>query len=345
MTRHGEDVTLFDPWREHLDAMREHGLTLEGVQGEHRVQVDAHHVDDLPQFHGAFDVVIIAVKSYDTPWTVEQALPCLAPSDFIVSPQNGVNEEQIAPVAGADRMLGCVTTISAELIGPGRVRQTGSASQSIGSGYSFTLGELDGRVTSRLHEAAMLWEHAGVTRITDNLWGERWCKLAVNCIAGMTGFNNWEIRANDDSRALMFKLAAEAVRVGRTLGYSIPPPVRGLSAAELERAAWEGLPGVERQFVGPAPQVPGRPSLLQDVLRGRKTEIDYLNGYVVRRGRAIGVDSPYSRATVDVIKAVEAGEFPLSVENIARVNAIADSARAWTTAKGGGRRGEQGALR
>ena len=327
MARHGEDVTLFDPWREHLDAMREHGLVLEGVGGEHRVQVDARHVDDLPQFRGAFDLVIIAVKSYDTPWAVEQALPCLAPSGFIVSPQNGLNEEQIAPIAGADRMLGCVTTISAELMGPGRIRQTGSASQSIGSGYSFTLGELDGRITSRLHEAAMLWEHAGVTRITDNLWGERWCKLAVNCMvnptAGMTGFNNWEIRANDDSRALMFKLAAEAVRVGRTLGISIPPPVRGLSAGELERAAWEGLPGVERQFVGPAPRVPGHPSLLQDVLRGRKTEIDYLNGYVVRRGRAIGVDSPFSQATVDVIKAVEAGEFPLGVENVARVNAIA----------------------
>ena len=99
--------------------------------------------------------------------------------------------------------------------------------------------------------------------------------------------------------------------------------MRGLSAGELERAAWEGLPDVERQFVGPAPKVPGRPSLLQDVLRGRKTEIDYLNGYVVRRGSAIGVDSPFSQATVDVIKAVEAGEFPLTIDNVARVNALA----------------------
>ena len=253
------------------------------------------------------------------------------PSGFIVSPQNGLNEEQIAPIAGAGRMIGCVTTISAELMGPGRIRQTGSASQSIGSGYSFTLGELDGRITSRLHEAAMLWEHAGVTRITDNLWGERWCKLAVNCMvnptAGMTGFNNWEIRADDDYPRPHVQ-ARRRGRPRRAHPRHLHPAPRARPLRRRARAGRLGGPPGRRATVRrAAPKVPGRPSLLQDVLRGRKTEIDYLNGYVVRRGRAIGVDSPFSQATVDVIKAVEAGEFPLGVENVARVNAIAESAR------------------
>lgn len=326
MTRGGEDVTLFDTWEEHLDAMRRDGLLLDGVQGEHRVQVDARHVSELSVATDKYDLVICAVKSYDTPWAVELMLPHLAEGGFFVSPQNSINEEQIAPLVGAERMIGCVSTISAWLMEAGHVRQTGSMSQALKGNVSFTVGELDGRDTERVQMVRELWDHAGHTIVTDNLWGERWSKLAINCMAnpsaGMTGLTSHEVRANPESRRMMLKFGAEALRVGRTLGHSIPSPMKGFSLDEIEAAAWEGNPELEATFSGPPPAVAGYPSLYQDVMKGRKTEVDYLNGLVVRKGAEIGVAAPWSRAAVTVIKGVESGEFPVGMENVSRMERI-----------------------
>ena len=80
-------------------------------------------------------------------------------------------------------MIGCVSTISAWLMEAGHVRQTGSMSQALKANVSFTVGELDGRDTERVQMVRELWDHAGHTTVTDNLWGERWSKLAINCMA------------------------------------------------------------------------------------------------------------------------------------------------------------------
>ena len=327
MTRGGEDVTLFDPWREHVDKMRNDGLFLDGVQGEHLVQVDARHVSELQGATEKYDLIICAVKSYDTPWAIDLMLPHLAEGGFFVSPQNSINEEQIAPLVGADRMLGCVSTISAWLMEAGHVRQTGSMSQALKGNVSFTVGELDGRDTERARTVAEIWEHAGHTIVTDNLWGERWSKLAINCMAnptaGMTGLTSHEVRANPTSRSMMLKFGAEALRVGRTLGHSIPSPMKGFSLDDIEAAAWEGNAELEATFSGPPPAVAGYPSLYQDVMKGRKTEVDYLNGLVATKGVEIGVAAPWSEAAVTVIKGVESGEFPVGMENVTRVEQIA----------------------
>ena len=327
MTRGGEDVTIFDPWQEHIDAMLNNGLLLDGVQGEHRVQVDARHVRELAGATDKYDLIIVAVKSYDTPWAIDLMLPHLAEGGFFVSPQNSINEEQIAPLVGANRMLGCVSTISAWLMEPGHVRQTGSMSQALKGNVSFTVGELDGRATERAETVRALWDHAGTAIVTDNLWGERWSKLAINCMAnpsaGMTGLTSHEVRANPESRRMMLKFGAEAIRVGRTLGHSIPSPMKGFSLDDIEAAAWEGNAELEATFSGPPPAVAGYPSLYQDVMKGRKTEIDYLNGLIVRKGKEIGVAAPWSEAAVTVIKGVESGEFPVGMENVARVERIA----------------------
>ena len=327
MTRGGEDVTIFDTWQEHVDKMRNDGLFMDGVQGEHRVQVDARHVSELAGATDKYDLIICAVKSYDTPWAIELMLPHLAQGGFFVSPQNSINEEQIAPLVGADRMLGCVSTISAWLMEAGHVRQTGSMSQALKGNVSFTVGELDGRETERAQTVAEIWEHAGHTIVTDNLWGERWSKLAINCMAnptaGMTGLTSHEVRANPQSRGMMLKFGAEALRVGRTLGHSIPSPMKGFSLDDIEAAAWEGNAELEATFSGPPPAVAGYPSLYQDVMKGRKTEVDYLNGLVAKKGKEIGVAAPWSEAAVTVIKGVESGEFSVGMENVARVEQIA----------------------
>ena len=209
------------------------------------------------------------------------------------------------------------------------MRQTGSMSQALKGNVSFTVGELDGRATERAETVRALWDHAGTAIVTDNLWGERWSKLAINCMAnpsaGMTGLTSHEVRANPESRRMMLKFGAEAIRVGRTLGHSIPSPMKGFSLDDIEAAAWEGNAELEATFSGPPPAVAGYPSLYQDVMKGRKTEIDYLNGLVVRKAKEIGVAAPWSEAAVTVIKGVESGEFPVGMENVARVERIANT--------------------
>ncbi len=326
MTRNGVDVTLFDGWEENIQAVAKNGILLDGVQGEHRVEVNIQDMHAIESFRGEFDILVMAVKSYDTVAMVERSQHTLTKAGFIVSPQNGINEEQIAPMVGANRMIGCVTTVSAELVGPGHVRQTGSTSQSIGSGIAFTLGELDGSLTERLGETVELWQCAGPSRSTGNLWGERWCKLAINCMvnptAAMTGLDNWEIRSNDQSRMIMFNLAAEAVRVGTSLGYHIPSPIGGFSIDDLYTAIVGGHRELEGKFVGSPPEIRGRPSLLQDISRGRKTEIDYLNGYVVRRGDEIGIKCAYNQGISTIIRGIESGEFSQSLDNLGRLEKL-----------------------
>ena len=329
MTRGGEDVIIFDPWREHVEKMQKDGLFLDGVQGEHRVQVDARHVDELASFKEKFDLIIVAMKSYDTPWAIELMKPFLTDNGYFVSPQNSINEEQISPIVGADRLIGCVRTISAWLMEAGHARQTGAMSQALKGNVSFTVGELDGRDTERVREVQQLWNHAGTTVVTDNLWGERWSKMAINCMAnptaGMTGLTSHEVRANPDSRSMMLKFGAEALRVGRTLGHNIPSPMKGFTLDNIEQAAWEGNAELEAAFSGPPPAVAGYPSLYQDIMKGRKTEIDYLNGMVATKGKAMGLPTPYSDAAVTIIKGVESGEFSVGMDNGARVNQMASA--------------------
>ena len=88
MAKAGEDVTLIDPWREHVEAMQNNGLLLDGSTGEHRVEVNAIHTDELDQLEGPFDVLLIAVKSYDTEWATRLMLPFIHDETMVVSPQN-----------------------------------------------------------------------------------------------------------------------------------------------------------------------------------------------------------------------------------------------------------------
>ena len=327
MALNGEDVTLIDPWRENVDKMRSDGLLLDGSVGEHRAEVTALHTDDVGDLHARnekFDVVIVAVKSYDTRWATELMLPFMKEDTWVVSPQNGINELQIAPIVGTRRMLGCVSTISANMMEPGHVNRTQSVSQSIQARpVCFKVGELDGSVTSRVQELAEMVQPAGECIVTEDLWAERWTKLTINCMANptasMTGLTNYSMRTDDDTRHLMLKFGVEAMRVGRALGHDVKSPVANFDLEDIERASNGPHPEFEAVFVGKPPASPGRPSMAQDVIKGRKTEIDYLNGFAVQEGKRIGMPSPYNEAVTAVIKGIESGEFPVGTDNVDRV--------------------------
>lgn len=165
----GIDVTLIDAWAEHVEAMRRTGLRVEGVNGAGSVStpVNALHIGDVPQLirTDPFDIVFIAVKSYDTLWATQLILPYMAASGCIVSLQNSINEDAIASVAGWSRTLGCsLSTIASELVAPGHIVRNSPLGDEVKIGLR--IGEVHGRSTPRAHEIARLLSCADSAKVT-----------------------------------------------------------------------------------------------------------------------------------------------------------------------------------
>ena len=213
LTKAGRDVTLIDQWPEHVEAMRRQGLRLSGTCGDHVIRVKAMHVHELQSVTKPFDAAFVAVKSYDTEWATALVLPYLAqPDGLVVDFQNGINDERVAAVAGRERTLGCVITIGAGLYEAGHAMRTDT--QSIG----FKIGELDGKDSERARGLAEVMSDVAGAKVTTNLFGERWSKLTVNCmanpIAGLSGLGSAQVRSVPGPARIAIQVAAEGISVG-----------------------------------------------------------------------------------------------------------------------------------
>ena len=322
LTKAGRDVTLIDQWPEHVEAMKTRGLRLSGTCGDHTIPVRALHLHEVQSLREPFDLAFVAVKSYDTEWATQLGLAYLRrPGGVVVDFQNGINDERVAAVAGRERTLGCVITISAGLYEPGHATRTDTGL------VGFKVGEHDGADSARARDLARILNEVAPSTVTTNLWGERWSKLAVNCmanpLAGLSGLGSAEVRSEAAPRRIAIHLAAEVIRVGRALGHEIEP-LFGLEAQRfVDAAAGRGLEEVEADMAAEAKRRSGgRPSFLQDVLKGRRTEIDYLNGYVSEQGRRVGVPTPFNDAVVAEVHRHGVGTLrpdPKNLEPLARM--------------------------
>jgi 2-dehydropantoate 2-reductase len=309
LAKAGRDVTLIDQWPEHIEAIKAKGLRLSGTIGDFVVPVKALHIHELQSVREPFDAVFVAVKSYDTEWATALAVAYLTAEGVVVDFQNGINDERVAAVAGKHRTLGCVITISAGMYEAGHAMRTDSAQ------LGFKIGEHDGRDTARARELAEIMNAVAETKVTTNLFGERWSKLAINCmanpLAGLTGLGTLQVRTDPKISAVGVHVGAEAIMVGRAVGHEVEPiygiptqryvdAYNGRGLAELLHDIAE----IARKRGG------GEPSLLQDVKKKRRTEIDYLNGYVCAQGRQAGVKTPFNDAVVATITRLGVGFAP-----------------------------------
>jgi len=328
MTRGGEDVTLVDPWPEHVDRMNAHGLRIEGVTRQEActVKVRAIHMTDVQHFskERPVDIAFVSTKSYDTEWATAMIKQYLAPDGIVVSLQNCMNEDTVARVAGKERTLGCIaSTIAAELIGPGHVQRNvplGDERHAV-----FRVGELHGRITERAEEVARLMRHADTATVITNLWGERWTKLIVNVmrngLSAATGMSGKERDSDPVTRDVSLRLGAEAVRVGRALGYTLERPggidpdalLAAVSGDKKARAEVDAA--LDAQVKTRSDDQ--RPSMGQDMRKGRRTEIDLINGLVAAKGDEIGIPTPVNKGLVEVVKRVERGELAPGRDNVA----------------------------
>jgi 2-dehydropantoate 2-reductase len=315
LAKAGEDITLIDQWPEHVEMLRRKGLTLTGTCGDHTIPVKALHLHEAQSIDAPFDAVFIAVKSYDTDWATRLALQYLTPDGYVVDFQNGINDYRVAAIAGAARSLGAVILIGAGMYEPGIAMRTDTGQ------VGFKVGEHDGRDTERARALARTLSAVAPTEVTTNLFGERWSKLAINCmvnpLAGLSGLGTSECRTEPGPRRLSVHLAAESIGVGRGCGFEVEP-IMGIAAQRfVDAAAGRGLAEVEADISAAArKRGGGRPSMLQDVMRRRRTEIEQLNGYVVTEGRRVGVKTPFNEKAVELYRAHGVGRLRPDPKNL-----------------------------
>ena len=218
-------------------------------------------------------------------------------------------ESLAASVAGMERTMGAVITIGAGCYEPGRVVRTDS------NALGFKVGELDGSDSKRAHELASIMNHVENTEVTTDLMGERWSKLIINnmnnAIAGLTGLGAAEVRTNSEPRRVSIHLGAETAQVAQACGHKLQP-VMGVTADSLIDAVnGKNVEETETAIMESARLVAGgRPSFGQDVLKGRSTEIDDLNGYVSRKGREVGIPTPFNDRIVEIVHELGIGFKP-----------------------------------
>ena len=278
-------VSLLTTNQEHAAVMGGHGLTLVDLDGATR-RVPVRVLTDPQDYGRRADVVLGCTKTRATAQAAATARDLLAADGLALTLQNGLgNLEQLVAAVGAQRAAAGVTSQAATLLAPGRVRHAGSGPT--------VLGIPPGREEA-ITAVAGLFTRAGLeTRISDDVDSLLWSKLIVNvginALTALLRVPNGVLAQTPECDLLMARAVAEAVAVARALSIGLD------GERQLERVREVCLRTADN-----------RASMLQDILRGRPTEIDAINGAVVARGRAAGVDTPVNLLLTQLVQALEA---------------------------------------
>jgi len=282
LARIGEEVSFLDLWEDHVNAIRNDGLILNGVTGHFCIRANARtRASDLPKTDG----VLICVNSYATEAAAQEANELLVSDGFCLTLQNGVgNVEKLSAVLGDGRVLAGLSFQSGDLEGPGRVRHTNN-----GPTY---IGELDGSRTPRLAAIVDRLSRAGLNPVmVDDIRATIWAKFVHNCgingICAITGLRPGQIRLVPELDSFQTRIIEETVALVRAKGIQLQDPDPVTAIKEY----------CSHKF--------HRPSMMQHLDRGQRTEIDSLNGYVAEESARLGLDAPFSRALTDIVKGRE----------------------------------------
>jgi len=321
-----DDVTLVDPWEPQVETVQRQGMVVHDADGEHRYDPRIIRPTELDQLGGLVDILFMCVKSYDTVSALNTILPYLAPDSWVVSLQNSINEEVIAPVVGAERTFGGAILINAVLLDPGHVTWSTSISQS-GGGPSpgVIMGEYLRPAGPKTEELRGIMDAVWPAVTSDNLMLERWTKLITNCMvnvtAGISGLRSAALLADPLARDIIVGIAAEALHVAHADGYDVEHIMGVYSPEQVHSCAAGASTEVQDDLAIRSTRIKpeAATSLLQDVLRGRVTEVEYFNGLIARKGAEKGVPTPLNAAATNLMHQIERGEVastPKSLESL-----------------------------
>jgi 2-dehydropantoate 2-reductase len=290
LARAGHHVTLIGRPL-HVDAFRKTGLHFEGLKFNEHVPVEAS--TDAGAVRGA-RLILFCVKSTDTEQAAAQIAPFLDADALVVNLQNGVDNTERIQARVSNPVIPAVVYVATEMKGPGHLKHHGRG--------DLVIGALDGKISTKFLEKIKNWfETADVpVAISDNVAGELWGKLVVNCaynaLSAITQLPYGKMIAGAGIRETMRDVVEETLAVAKASGVTMAP---GTLAKTYQIA--DAMP---TQFSSTA----------QDLARGKPTEIDHLNGYVVRRGEALGVPTPANRALHALVKLLESKPRAVKVE-------------------------------
>jgi 2-dehydropantoate 2-reductase len=289
LARGGAAVTLVGR-AAHVDAVSRAGLVIVGESGRDVVATGAS--TDASAVSGA-EIVLVCVKSKDTADAARAIAPHLSSDAAVVSLQNGVANAAALEAGLGHVVLAAAVWVGAYMEGPGVVRHTGGGDLVLGATRA---GATRAGARQRAGAVAAMFERAGIAcAVVDDIESRLWHKLAINCafnaVSALGRSRYGRMAREDATRETMEAAAREALAIARAEGIA-------LDEAEVVASLWRTAGRLATQYSSTA----------QDILRGKRTEIDMLNGYVVERGAALGIATPVNRTLTALVRLREAGD-------------------------------------
>jgi 2-dehydropantoate 2-reductase len=295
-------------------AIESRGLQVATPEDSFQVETQAvTALNDLPAGK-RYDAVLLIMKANRVIEAAWDSLDHLSPDGFVVTFQNGIVEDAVADVVGAEKLVSGIIGWGATMRGPGVYQRT--------SGGKTYLGEIDGEPRERTSELGKILQTATPVDVNRNMRGVLWSKLAINCIVtamgGLTGLSLGRMMANRRLRTVFAAVYREVVDTAHALGIRLEKIAADPELLYVSRdASW-----FRRQFKDILFRIVGRKygnvrsSMIQSLERDRPTEIDFLNGYVVQQAARVGLPVPVNAGLVAMIKQIERGERPMQLSNL-----------------------------
>lgn len=314
LVRAGHDVTFIEQWPAHVEAMRRHGIRVEMPHATITTPVTVKHLCEVAEMREPFDLVFVLVKAYDTRWASELIRPLVAADGLVVGLQNGMQLDDMAEIIGLERTLGAVIEVSSNMFEPGVVER-----QSPPSTSWFAIGSMHPSTIGREDEAAAVLRAAGTVEISSDIRSSKWMKLVANA-AELVPSAILDLPLGDavrlpGMREFMIATGQEAVRTCLATGSRLMP-IFGMTEADIAEPddyAVTLLDRVLTDYTLPST----RTTVLQDWMKGRRSEVNEINGLVVREQRRLGGSAPLNERVVDLALRIETGTLQARPENLA----------------------------
>jgi 2-dehydropantoate 2-reductase len=315
LTRAGYDVALACKRRETAELISSSGLRLSGALGNFTAKVRA--AATAAELGGPFDYVLVAVKGPDLAEAVRGALSAFKTDSLVVSMQNGICVDTLAEVVGTMRTVGCVVGWGSTMTASDAIDVTSSGEFVIGRPW----GKSDDRLTFLAEALGSLFKTDIAEDILDRLWSKLIVNSCITSLGALCGLTLGKMMARLDARRLFFAVIREALAVAAAIGITVPPYAGKLDYYKL--LAGKGpLHSARRHVFLMAFGFKYRrlkSSMLQSLERGRRTEIDWFNGYIESKGRAAGVATPVNGAITAMVREMEEGKRAVDPAGLASI--------------------------
>ncbi|MEK5393393.1 ketopantoate reductase family protein [Margalitia sp. FSL K6-0131] len=324
LSKGNQNVELIDVNQEHIHTLNSSGATIVGTVNEN-VPVKAITPEEMSD---RYDLVLLLTKQIFNKQVLENIKPYLSKNGVLLSLQNGVPEEAVSAIIGKDKVIGGSVEFGATWVKPGVSELT--SAESAFKANAFQIGELDGTITERVQKIKEVLDLVGGTKISTNLVGTKWSKLMINIAMSGTsavfGCTYGDVLNNETALETAIRLADETIKVGHSIGVKFVK-MGGLEIEKfnLNKDRSNLNEAAEYAKVAFQPQALLKASMLQDLEKGKKCEIDYINGVVSSKGKEVGISTPFNDLLVELVhKAEQEKSVPDFDTNIVYFNELID---------------------